>query len=303
MNKSISLIGVPMDLGQSRRGVDMGPSALRIAQVGERLERLGFQVTDRGNISVKGRESLPQGNSQVKYRDEIAEASKRVSEIIYKVLQEDSTPVIFGGDHSIAMGSVAGISKFYNEQKKKIGVIWFDAHADINTPETSASGNVHGMPVAHILGVGAEEFLKISALRPMVDPKHFVYIGLRDLDPPEKDTIRKLGVKAFTMRDLDELGMKEVCSRAIEIASNGTAGFHVSFDMDAIDPSNAPGVGTPAQGGISYREAHLAMEMIFDTKKMISIEVTEVNPVLDHANKTAQLATEMILSAFGNRIL
>jgi arginase len=292
-----------MDLGQSRRGVDMGPSALRIAHIEERLENLGFKVFDRGNIGVKGRESLKEGSSKAKYRDAIAAISKQVSEVTYQAMVENSTPLIIGGDHSIAMGSIAGISRFFREKKKKIGVIWFDAHADIHTPDTTLSGNVHGMPAAHVLGIGAKEFLDISSFCPMVERSNFVYIGLRDLDLPEKKTIEKLGVKAFTMRDLDEYGMKEIVSRAIAIATKGTEGFHVSFDMDAIDPGVAPGVGTPAPGGISYREAHLAMEMIYDTQKMVSVEVTEVNPVLDHANKTANLATEMILSAFGNRIL
>lgn len=292
-----------MDLGQSRRGVDMGPSALRIANIEGRLQKLGIRVSDRGNIGVKGRESLKEGSAKVKYLEAIAETSKLVAEATYQSLKEHSTPLVIGGDHSIAMGSIAGISRFYREQKKKIGVIWFDAHADIHTPQTTLSGNVHGMPAAHVLGIGAKEFLKISAYRPMIERNHFVYIGLRDLDAPEKKTIKKLGVKAFTMRDIDEYGMKEVVARAIAIASKGTEGFHVSFDMDAIDPGVAPGVGTPAPGGISYREAHLAMEMIYDTQKMVSVEVTEVNPVLDHANRTANLATEMILSAFGNRIL
>jgi len=302
-NKKISIIGVPMDLGGSRRGVDMGPSAVRIARLQQKLQVLGYEVLDRGNLSIQGRESLEEGSSKAKYAHEIARSLKVLSELTHRALTENSIPLILGGDHSLSIGSIAGISQYYREKNQSVGVIWFDAHGDINTPETSPSGNVHGMPVAHILGFGSPELTAVSKVQPMVDKTKVVQIGLRDLDSGEREMIKKLGVKAFTMRDIDERGMKAVMEEAIKIASNGTAGIHISCDMDWIDPSFAPGVGTPVRGGGSYRESHLCMEMIADTQKMISIEVTEVNPVLDRENKTAELAVEMLLSAFGLRIL
>jgi arginase len=304
--KKLCILGVPMDYGASRRGVDMGPSAIRITRIGERLEQLGFQVRDRGNVEVGVRESLHAPGTQLskaRFAEEIAKVLKRLSAEVQTALKADERPIVFGGDHSIAMGTVAGVAEHYHEQGKKIGIVWIDAHADINTPETTVSGNVHGMPVAHIMGFGSEVLLQISKLRPMVDLKNIALVGLRDLDPGEQETIRSKGVHAFTMRDIDELGMKEVMRRALEIATNGTHGFHVSFDMDGVDPVDAPGVGTPVPGGISYREAHLSMEMAFDTGKILSMEITEVNPILDHANQTAELAAEVLLSAFGKKIL
>lgn len=303
MRKKVSIIGVPMDLGASRRGVDMGPSAVRIASLQSKLEVLGYQVIDRGNIAVRGRESLKEGPGNARYASEIAKVLKDLSEATYQSLKEDSTPLVLGGDHSLSIGSVAGISKFYREKNQSLGLIWFDAHADINTPETSPSGNVHGMPVAHLMGLGVPEILAISPFNPILDKTKSVLIGLRDLDPGERTTIKKLGLRCFTMREIDEMGMKAVMEQAIKIASDGTAGIHVSCDMDWIDPSYAPGVGTPVRGGGSYRESHLCMELIADTQKMVSIEVTEVNPVLDRENKTAELAVEMLSSAFGLRIL
>lgn len=294
-----------MDLGAARRGVDMGPSAVRIARLGEKLRELGYQVRDRGNVTVNVRESLEQdpGEAKARFVREIAQVNKSLSQSVQQVLTEGETPVVLGGDHSIAVGTVAGVSDFYRKQNKGIGIIWLDAHADINTPDTTPSGNVHGMPVAHIMGFGTPALLEVSSARPMVDPTKIVLIGLRDLDAGEKKTLKDRKVNVFTMRDMDELGMREVMRRAIEIASSGTAGFHVSFDMDWVDPSVAPGVGTPVAGGATYREAHLAMEMVSDSAKLLSMEVTEVNPILDHENRTAQLACEVILSAFGKRIL
>jgi len=292
-----------MDLGASRRGVDMGPSAVRIANLQSKLEGMGYQVIDRGNIMVRGRELLDQGSGNAKYAAEIAKVLKDLSALTYQSLKEDSIPLVLGGDHSLSMGSVSGISKFYHEKKEKIGLIWFDAHADINTPETSPSGNIHGMPVAHLMGLGDPQILAVSPYTPVLDVSKSVLIGLRDLDPGERQTIKNLGIKCFSMREIDEMGMRAVMQEAIKIAGTGTAGIHVSCDMDWIDPSFAPGVGTAVRGGGSYRESHLCMEMIADTQKMISIEVTEVNPVLDRENKTAELAVEMLLSAFGLRIL
>lgn len=301
--KNIRIIGVPMDLGQSRRGVDMGPSAIRAAQLGTQLQQLGYNVKDAGNIDVSVQEALNPGNAKAKFLKEIVSASKKLAQKTYDALAKDETPLIMGGDHSIAMGSVAGISRFYHEKNQKIGLIWLDAHGDINTPETSLSGNIHGMPLAHILGKGAPELLALSEITPMVDPSKAVLVGIRDLDQAERDAIKEMGVHAFTMRDIDEHGMARVIKEAIAIASKGTVGFHVSFDVDFIDPSFAPGVGTPVRGGATYREGHLAMECIYDTGKMLSIECTETNPILDVANQTAQFACGMLLSAFGKRIL
>lgn len=303
-NKKVRIIGFPSDLGASRRGVDMGPSAMRIANLGSRLRQLGYDAEDTGNVPVAVRESIAvTGDSKIKYLREIAEATRALKDKAYGSLQDGRVPLTLGGDHSLAIGSIAGVSKFYAEQKAKIGVIWLDAHGDINTPETSGSGNIHGMPLAHCLGIGNKELLSIGDQTPMVDSSRTVLIGIRDLDPGERNAIREQGVRAFTMRDVDEMGMRNVIQEAIKIATNGTAGFHLSFDVDCMDPSVAPGVGTAVRGGLTYREGHLAMEILHDSAKMLSMDITEVNPVLDTSNQTADLAVEMVLSAFGKRIL
>lgn len=305
--KKVRIIGVPSDLGASRRGVDMGPSALRVANMGPRLAQLGYEIEDVGNIPVAVRESIAvvrqNPESKISYLKEIVDASRVLKEKTYQALKEGRIPLVLGGDHSLAIGSIAGIAKFYSEKKKKIGIIWLDAHGDINTPETSLSGNIHGMPLAHALGAGNKELLSVFEHNPMVDASRTVLIGLRDLDPAERNAIREMGVRAFTMRDVDEMGMRNVVQEAIRVATNGTAGFHLSFDVDCMDPSVAPGVGTAVRGGITYREGHLAMEILHDSGKMLSMDVTEVNPVLDTSNQTADLAVEMALSAFGKRIL
>ena len=303
-NQKIRIIGVPSDLGASRRGVDMGPSALRIANIGPRLRQLGYEVEDLGNVDVAVRESISTiHDSKIKYLPEIAASSNAVKTKVYDSLKAGFIPLVLGGDHSLAIGSIAGVTKFYGEQKKKIGVIWLDAHGDINTPDTSSSGNIHGMPLAHALGIGHKDLLSIGDKIPMVDASRTVLIGIRDLDPGERNTIRELGIRAFTMRDIDEMGMRGVIQEAIKLATNGTAGFHLSFDVDYMDPSVAPGVGTAVKGGTTYREGHLAMEILHDSGKMLSMDITEVNPVLDTSNQTADLAVEMALSAFGKRIL
>lgn len=302
--KKIRIIGFPSDLGASRRGVDMGPSALRIANIGPRLAQLGYDIEDVGNIPVAVRESISKPTeSKIKFLPEITEAAKNVKEKVYQSLKDGKRPLVLGGDHSLAIGSIAGVTKYYAEKKKKIGLIWLDAHGDINTPETSASGNIHGMPLAHALGVGNKDLLAVGDSTPMVDPSKSVLIGIRDLDPEEKKAILDLGVRAFTMRDIDEMGMRNVIQEAIRVATNGTVGFHLSFDVDSMDPSFGPGVGTPVRGGLTYREGHLAMEILHDSNKILSMDITEVNPVLDISNQTADLAVEMALSAFGKRIL
>ncbi len=299
----VSIIGAPMDLGAGRRGVDMGPSALRLAGLNERISGVGYEIEDLGNIEVGQPESLPAGDERARYLPEIAQTCTRLAEIVAEACAAGKLPLVLGGDHSIAVGTVAGIARHYRHSGQKIGVIWIDAHADMNTPATSPSGNVHGMPLASCIGVGPPELTDILGFAPKVEARNVAIVGLRDLDRKEAAYVRDAGVWAFTMRDIDERGLSAVMSQAIEAASDGTAGFHVSFDMDSVDPSDAPGVGTPVRGGLTYREAHLAMELIGDSGKALGFEIVEVNPVLDEANRTALLAVELLLSGLGKRIL
>src|SRR6266550_3793240 len=277
--KKIRVIGIPLDLGQSRRGVDMGPSAVRVAGLEARLEALGHVVEDGGNVAVA------------------------IPEQVLKTLEAGKVPVVLGGDHSVAAGTVAGVAEFYRRQNQKIGLIWIDAHADINTPDSSPSGNVHGMPLAAIMGLGPPELANIFNFSPKVNPENCVLVGVRDIDATEKENIRKAGIEVFTMRDIDERGMRTIIEEALRMAGRGTAGYHVSLDMDWVDPEDAPGVGTPVRGGATYREAHLAMEIIADQGRLTSFEIVEVKPVIDEHNRTANLAVELILSAFGKKIL
>jgi arginase len=302
-NNLVSILGVPMDLGAGRRGVDMGPSAIRVAHLGSRLQELGYEVEDLGNIEVVQPESIPHSDDRQRYLPEIAETCTRLSNVVHRILENGRIPVVLGGDHGIAMGTVAGASSFYHERERKIGLIWIDAHADMNTPETSPSGNIHGMPLAATIGMGPDILTQIRGISPKVHPKNVALIGIRSVDPQERINVRKSGIMSFTMRDIDERGMRSVMDEAIRIASNGTEGIHVSLDLDAVDPSEAPGVGTPVKGGLSYREAHLALEMVADSRKLLSIDCVEVNPVIDDANRTAILAVEFLCSALGKRIL
>jgi arginase len=301
--RKIRVIGVPLDLGQSRRGVDMGPSAVRVAGLEARLEALGHIVEDAGNIAVAIPEQKKEGNPNAKYLKEITATCTKQAELVAKALEAGQVPIVLGGDHSIAVGTVTGVAEFYRKKDQKIGLIWIDAHSDINTPETSPSGNVHGMPLAAIMGLGPAELGNIYNFSPKVDPENCVLVGIRDVDSHEKENIRKAGVEVFTMRDIDERGMRTVMEEALRMAGRGTAGYHVSLDMDWIDPEDAPGVGTPVWGGATYREAHLAMEIIADHGRMLSFEIVEVNPVIDERNQTADLAVELSLSAFGKKIL
>ena len=302
-HQKVRIIGVPMDLGASRRGVDMGPSALRVAGLQTRLKQLGHQVEDIGNISVKQPEEMSYGEKRAKYLVEIAETCKDLAEAVQKSLEEDHFPLVLGGDHSIAAGAVSGVASFFRKEKKEIGYIWLDAHGDMNTPESSPSGNVHGMPLASVMGYGPTELVDLMGFKPKVEPGNIVIVGARDLDAQERKMMKKSGVHVFTMRDIDERGMREVMSDAIKYAMDDTGGISVSLDMDFVDPSDAPGVGTPVRGGVTYREAHLAMEMIADSEGMASLEVVEINPVIDEHNRTAELAVELALSAFGKKIL
>jgi arginase len=303
MPQKIRIIGVPMDLGASRRGVDMGPSALRVAGLQARIKQLGYQVEDIGNIAVKQPEEMSYGEKRAKYLAEIADACKDLGVMVEKSLEENLVPIVLGGDHSIAAGSLSGVASHFKKKDKRIGLIWLDAHGDINTPESSPSGNVHGMPLAAAMGYGAAELVELLEFKPKVEPQSISLVGIRDLDAAEKKLAKKSGVHVFTMRDIDERGMREVMSDALKYAMDDTSGIAVSLDMDFVDPSDAPGVGTPVRGGVTYREAHLAMEMIADTEAMVSLEVVEINPVIDEHNRTALLGVELVLSALGKKIL
>jgi arginase len=299
----LAIIGAPLDLGSDRRGVDMGPSALRVAGLNRRLTALGYEVEDLGNVAVEQQESVPEGPRHAKYLPQIAQVCERIGDAVTQAALDGKAPLVLGGDHSIAVGTVSGMARVYRKKRQKIGMIWIDAHADMNTPQSSPSGNVHGMPLACVIGSGPAELTKMYGFSPKVDPKNVALVGIRDVDILERPYVRESGVSVFTMRDIDEKGMRHVMAQAIEVATRGTAGFHLSLDMDFLDPQYAPGVGTPVSGGSTYREAHLAMEMIADCGQMISMEVVEVNPVIDEVNRTADLAVELILSAMGKKIL
>src|SRR5579884_1825432 len=300
---TIAIIGAPLDLGAGRRGVDMGPSAVRVADLNARLVSIGYEVADLGNVKVVQPETTPEGPQQARYLPQIVDTCTELAHRVHDALGAGQTPLVLGGDHSIAVGTVAGVAKHYHDGGRRIWLIWIDAHADMNTPDTSPSGNVHGMPLACCIGLGPPELTQIYDFAPKVDPHNVALIGIRSVDQRERDHVQASGVRAFTMRDIDERGLGAIMEEAIRIASSGTAAFHLSLDMDAVDPQEAPGVGTPVKGGITYREAHLAMETLCDCGKMCSLEVVEVNPVIDEVNRTASLAVELILSALGKRIL
>jgi len=299
----IAVIGAPLDLGQGRRGVDMGPSAMRVANLNARVASLGYTVEDLGNVPVDQAEASPEGHPRAKYLPQIAATCQRLAVLVGETLARGSVPLVLGGDHSVAVGTASGVAEYFRRQQQSIGLIWLDAHADMNTPESSPSGNVHGMPLACVVGQGPPELTNLFGFQPKVAPGNVVIVGLRDVDQTEKAHVREFGVHAFTMREIDERGMRSVMEEAVRLASDGTAGFHLSLDMDFVDPKDAPGVGTPVRGGVTYREAHLAMEMICDSRRMLSMEVVEVNPVIDEVNRTADLAVELVMSGLGKRIL
>ena len=301
--RNIEIIGVPVDLGAGRRGVDMGPSAIRIAELEQRLEALGHKVVDCGDIDVMIPETQKVGAGKLRYKAAILAACETLRKKVERSLGEGRMPLVLGGDHSIAIGSVAGSTNFFARQGESLGLIWFDAHGDANTPETTPSGNIHGMSLAVSLGYGDPELVGLGGRAPKVQPRNTVLIGIRDLDNGERDFLKKSGVTCYTMRDLDERGMRDVLDEAIRIASDGTAGIHLSFDLDVVDPEDAPGTGTPVWGGISYREAHLAMEMFNDRANIVALDLVEVNPVLDSQNMTGILAAELAQSALGKTIL
>jgi len=302
--KTVHIIGVPLDLGGNRRGVDMGPSAFRIAGLGERIGALGHAVVDKGDLAAPIPETQELRDEHKKYIREIAKVCQKLYQISLAALEDGAMPIVLGGDHSVAAGSVAAVADWArNRRNLPIGLLWVDAHGDMNTPATSLSGNVHGMPLAALLGPEPAELAKIGTLSPKVLPAHTVIIGVRNLDEREKVAVRDSRVHVFTMKDIDRQGIAAIVEAAVNLAGNGTAGIHVSFDMDVCDPLIAPGVGTPVKGGLDYREAHMVMEMVADSGLLSSLDLVEVNPTLDMQNTTAQLATELALSALGMKIL
>ena len=300
---AVHIIGVPLDLGGGRRGVDMGPSAVRIAGLAERLTALGCKIVDKGDIDSPIPEIKAEGDRHKKYIREIARVCTKLHQRSLQSLDEGALPLVIGGDHSLGAGSVGATADYAAAHQSQIGLLWIDAHADMNTPSTTLSGNVHGMPLAALLGQEPLELAKIGAAFPKVRPEKTVLIGIRNLDDAEKTQVRDAGVHIFTMKDLDRIGIANVMERAMAIATDGTMGIHVSFDLDACDPSIAPGVGTPVKGGLNYREAHMVMEMLADADRLLALDLVEINPILDVQNQTAVLGVELALSALGMRIL
>lgn len=302
--RNVAVISVSMDLGAGRRGVDMGPSAIRIAGLNERLEGLGHTVLEVGTVHADGPEISPTGDNNLKYFDAITEVCERTRDLVRGGMDQGCFPLILGGDHSLSIGSVAAVAGYHRERGERIGVLWVDAHTDMNTPETSPSGNIHGMSLAVLCGEGHERLVSMwGGEGPAVDPKNVVVLGARDIDETEKEIVRRTGIRVITMSELDERGIAACIDEAIERLTDGTAGFHVSYDADGLDPMIAPGVGTPVPGGLTYREGHLVSEKVARSGKMLSFEMVEVNPVLDRENSTAKQAVGLIASALGQTIL
>ena len=302
-SKIVNLIGFPMDLGADRRGVDMGPSALRIAGLPERLQNLGYKIIDDGDIIIQIKEKQKVENPKLKYLDEILKTSKILAKKVEKSLSQNHFPLCIGGDHSMAIGTIAGISSYCIKNKLKLGVIWIDAHADMNTDKTSPSGNIHGMPLAANLGLGNEKLVNFYGVTPKLKPENTALIGVRSIDEFEKKNIKQMNLSVYTMSDVDKLGIHRIIARVLKQFQEKVDHIHVSFDLDSVDPALAPGVGTPVPGGLNFRESHLLMESIAECGCMSSLEVTEVNPILDDKNKSAQFAAELIASSMGQRIL
>lgn len=303
MSRVVHILGAPLDLGAGRRGVDMGPSALRLTQLGPRLEALGHTVVDQGNVEVAVAEATNFGDPHSRYVREVAATCGQIFERVWKTVESRAVPLTLGGDHSIAAGSVAAVAAAHKKHGGRVGLLWLDAHADMNTPESSPSGNVHGMPLAALLGFGPPALVEIGGPGAKLDAKNVAVIGLRAIDESEKRIVRQSGVHAYTMADIDRRGIYAVLEEALRFVLDGTVGVHVSLDVDGLDPEIAPGVGTPVRGGLSYRESHLAMEMVAESGKILGFDLVEVNPILDHHNATAEMGTELVLSAFGKSIL
>ncbi|MBI4051183.1 MAG: arginase [Elusimicrobia bacterium] len=298
--KGVSVIGVPLDLGASKKGASGGPGAIRRTNLIKDIEKLGYEVQDCGDVEIPTPASA--GPRKKKHAAAIARVCERLCETVQGCLKKKSIPVVLGGDHSLAMGSISGVAKHFRQKDKKIGLIWMDAHGDMNTPASSPSGNVHGMPLAHVLGMGDQRLANIGGFAGKILSQNTCLVGTRDLDEEEKELVRKSGIRVFSMKEIDRYGMAKVADQAIHQAAEATAGFHVSFDIDVVDPTVAQGVGTPTRGGITYREAHLFMELVADSGWLTSLDITEVNPLEDVHNTTAELASELILSALGKRV-
>lgn len=303
VGKPLSILGVPLSYGQSKGGVHLGPAAIRVAGLAQRISQLGYEVNDRGDLPIERSHSLPGFDDKLKYLTEIHDACERLTTQVEQIADAGELPLTIGGDHSIAIGSLSGVVKSFRKRDQRLGLLYLDAHADMNTPDTTPSGNIHGMPLAVLLGYGAPELLNIGGFSPKFDPRLCAHVGARDLDPGERELIRKLGIRFFTMREIDERGLAACMDEAIGIASQGSGGYAVTFDVDVLDPGDAPGSGTLVRGGLSYREAHLAMEKVAEAGGMRSLEVVEINTALDVNNRTAELGVELILSALGKRIL
>lgn len=301
--KAVSILGVPLGYGASMAGVDIGPAALRVARLHQRITGLGYSVRDLGDMRLESPQTKPEPDAKLRFGREISKACEQVAVEVEAILAGGELPLVLGGDHSIAIGSFAGAASYYKKQDQTLGLIWFDAHADMNTPETTPSGNIHGMPLAALFGLGAKELTHVAGFAPKVDPALCAHVGARDIDAGERALVKKLGVRFFTMREIDERGMNACMDEAIAIAAKGTAGYAVTFDVDALDPGDAPGSGTLVRGGLTYREAHLAMEKIAEDGDMRLLEIVEINTALDVNNKTAELGVELILSALGKTIL
>ncbi len=299
----IEMIGVPLDLGANRRGVDMGPSAIRIAGITEKLKHIGHEVRDQGDLAITVPEVQTIIDPRLRYLPEITKAATSLADSVSAALKHGSFPLVLGGDHSIAVGTIGGVARSLRARNEKLGVIWIDAHADMNTHETSPSGNIHGMPFAAVLGKGCVELVQVGGDYPKLDAENAVLVGARNLDITEQELVRDSGISVFTMEDIDQRGICPIMTEAIRLATQNTDALHVSLDMDAIDPQEAPGVGTSVRGGLTYREAHTAMEMIAACGHLCSMEVVEVNPILDVRNTTAEVAAELVESALGKRIL
>lgn len=301
--RRISILGVPLGFGGGLEGVDIGPAAMRVARLNQRVAQLGYEVRDLGDLRIERPRHLPEAGERLKYLHEISRACEEVCVEVKKILEAGELPVVLGGDHSIAMGSFAGAVSHYRERDETLGLIWFDAHADMNTPESTPSGNIHGMPLAVLLGYGVPELTNIGGVSPKLDPRFCAHVGARDVDAGERELIRRLGMRFFTMREIDERGISNVMDEAIAIASRAPGGYCVTLDVDALDPGDAPGSGTLVRGGLTYREAHVSMEKIAEAGGMRMLEIVEINTALDISNRTAQLAVELILSALGKTIL
>lgn len=301
--RAVSILGVPLAYGANMAGVDMGPAALRVAGLDQRIAQLGYEVHDLGDLRLDRPRTIPKPDSKLKHGQEIAVTCEELSVRVREIASANELPLVLGGDHSIAIGSIAGVASYCRSQNQDLGLIWFDAHADMNTPETTPSGNVHGMPLAVLLGYGAPELTNVGGFAPKLLPQFCVHVGARDIDAGERELIRKLGMRFFTMREIDERGMSACMDEAIAIASRASGGYAVTFDVDALDPGDAPGSGTLVRGGLTYREAHLGMEKIAESGGIRSLEVVEINTALDVNNKTAELGVELILSALGKTIL